>query len=74
MLYILSTPDGVWFQGLAPCSLMNSDGVSLRESQALSAPGLYKFEGQPEIKEDSSKPLRFKPHVRLTAQKGAFSC
>ena len=37
-VYILSTPDGTLFQGLALCSLMNSDGVSLRESQPLSAP------------------------------------
>ena len=36
-VYILGTPDGVLFQGLALCSLMSSDGVSLRESQPLSA-------------------------------------
>lgn len=30
--YFLSTPDRVLFQGFAACSLVNSDGVSLRES------------------------------------------
>lgn len=36
--YILSTPDGMPFQGLAVCLLMNSKGISFGELQHLSMP------------------------------------
>ena len=47
-------------------------GSALENLSLFQHQGLYKFEGQPEINEDSSKSLHCKPHIRLMAQKGAF--